>query len=390
MPEPTVGGDLVLSARPASAEALAPFGRLLHTGDRVRLGGKAPVLLALDARETGPRRVRHLQRFPDAKRLLLSVGDAAMIVVVCGGGDAPVGPAAAFRVAGGTGVVLNAGVWHAGPMPLADGPILEGIETTGPIDRLDRATIASVFGAEGLRVMLHDEPGAPGPGLDLADDFGVTLAESLRGKLVLGCLTFDGIAVGDASAELRAETDRLADDLRRQWGPGGAPPEIPALEPVRRLYRALGIDPTKTRPSSEALLRRVLSDKPLYRINALVDAMNLCSLRTLVPFGVYDRARIAGPVVLRAGADGEAYEGIGRGPIHVEGRPVLADREGPFGNPTADSLRTSITHATSRALVVLYLPTTLDAEGAHRFLDASAEAVLRHCGGTESGRRIVT
>ena len=158
---------------------------------------------------------------------------------------------------------------------------------------------------------------------------------------------------------------------------------------MRRLYRALGIDPTKTRPSSEALLRRVLQNKPLYRINALVDAMNLCSLRTLVPFGVYDRSRIAGPVVLRAGGAGEGYEGIGRGRVSVEGRPVLADREGPFGNPTADSMRTSVTHGTTRALVVLYLPASLDEAGAARFLDATSLAVVRHCGGHESARRVV-
>ena len=389
MPESTVGGDLVLSARPATSEAFAPYGRLLYAGDRLRFGGKAPIVLALDSREAGPRRVKHLQRFPEAKRFLLSVGDAAMLLIVCGGSESPTGPAAAFRIAGGTGVLLNSGVWHAGPVALGDGPVLEALETSGPVDRLDRATVASVLGAEGLRVMLPDEPGAPGPGLDISDDFGVTLAEGLRGKLLLGCLAFDGLIVGDASPELRTEGERLAIDLRRQYAAGGAPSDIAALEPVRRLYQALGIDPTRTRPSSEALLRRVLQNKPLYRINGLVDAMNLCSLRTLVPFGVYDRSRIAGPVVLRAGAAGEGYEGIGRGRISVEGRPVLADREGPFGNPTADSMRTSVTHGTARALVVLYLPTTLDPAGASSFLDATSEAVLRHCGGTEIARRVV-
>jgi len=390
MAQTSVGGDLVLSARPATAEAFAPYGRLLHAGDRLRFGGKAPVVMALDEREAGPRRVRHLQRFPEADRLLVGLGDAALLLVVCAGADAPTGPAAAFRIPGGAGVLLHAGVWHAGPVALGDGLVLEALETSGPVDHLDRATVASAFGAEGLRIMLADEPGAPGPGLDLSDDFGVTLAESLRGKLALGCLAFDELVVGDAGPELRAEGERLEDELRRQHAGASEPSNIVGLEPVRRLYRALGIDPTKTRPSSEALLRRVLDHKPLYRINALVDAMNLCSLRTLVPFGVYDRARVAGPVVLRAGAPGEGYEGIGRGRVHVDGRPVLADREGPFGNPTADSLRTSVTHATTRALVVLYLPPTLDAAGARSFLDATSAAVTRHCEGREIARRVVS
>ncbi len=117
--------------------------------------------------------------------------------------------------------------------------------------------------------------------------------------------------------------------------------------------------------------------------------MNLCSLRMLVPFGTYDRGRIAGAIVLRVGNEGEGYEGIARGRIGVEGRPVLADREGAFGNPTADSLRTSVTHATSRALVVLYLPPTVERQNVERLLDATSRTVTTHCGGRESARRIV-
>jgi len=384
-----VGGDLVLAARPVTAEAFAAYGRLLGPGDRVRLGDKGSVLLALDAKEAGPRRVRTFQRFPDARRVLLGLSDAAMVLVVCGTGDAPAGPAAAFRILGGNGVVLDAGVWHAGPLPLSDGPVLEALETVGVADRLDRRSVAEVLGAEGLRILLPDEFGAPGPGLDLHDDYAVRIADGLRGRLSLGCLAFDGISVADSDEALRQDGERLAHELAAQWG-DRAPSEVPGLEPVRALYRGLGIDPTKTRPSSEALLRRVLQGKPLYRVNGLVDALNLCSLRMLVPFGAYDRARVAGPVVLRPGGPGEGFEGIGRGRIAVEGRPVLADREGPFGNPTADSLRTSVSHATTRALVVLYLPPTVEASGVAPYLDAVSATVLRHCGGVESARRVVT
>ena len=389
MSSTVVGGDLVLAARPVTAESFAPYGRLLGPGDRVRLGGRGSVLLALDTKEAGPRRVKTFQRFADAKRVLLGLSEAAMILVVCGRGDAPAGPAAAFRVPGGTGVVLDAGVWHAGPLPLGDGPLLEALETVGSADRLDRRSVPEVLGAEGLRIMLSDEYGAPGPGLDLHDDYAVRIADGLRGRLSLGCLAFDRLSVTETDEALRQDGERLAHDLRVQWAER-PPSEIPGLEPVRALYRGLGIDPTKTRPSSESLLRRVLQGKPLYRVNALVDALNLCSLRMLVPFGAYDRSRVAGPVVLRSGAAGEGYEGIGRGRIAVEGRPVLADREGPFGNPTADSLRTAVSHATTRAFVVLYLPPTMAAAEVAPLLDAVSAAVVRHCGGEETARRSVS
>jgi DNA/RNA-binding domain of Phe-tRNA-synthetase-like protein len=348
------------------------------------------VLLALDSREASPRRVRHLQRYPDARRFLLSTGEASLVVVVSGGGERPVGPASAFRVPGGVGIVIDAGVWHAGPIPLADASILEAIETTGPADRLDRASVADTLGAEGLRILLPDEPGAPGPGLDLREAYAVRIAPEVAGKVKLALLALDRLVVAESGSSLQEEGDHLAIELRRQWAGETQPGDIPALQPVRDVYRALGIDPTKTRPSSEALLRRVLQGKPLYRVNSLVDAMNLCSLRTLVPFGVYDRARVAGPLVLRFGRDGEGYEGIGRGRIAVAGRPVLADREGAFGNPTADALRTRVTGGTTRALVVLYLPPAMDDGAVGRLLDDVVATVSRHVGGEETGRRVVS
>jgi DNA/RNA-binding domain of Phe-tRNA-synthetase-like protein len=319
----------------------------------------------------------------------MTTGEAPLLLVVCGSGDRPAGPAAAFRIPGGAGAVLDAGVWHAGPIAMADATVLEMLEVAGPADRLDRRTVAEVLGAEGLRVLLPEEIGAPGPGLDLREDASVTVAADLRGKVVLGCLAFDGLTVAESDAALQDEGARLAEALRRQWGTETAPGDVRGLAPVRDLYKGLGLDPTKTRPASEALLRRVLQGKPLYRVNTLVDSLNLCSLKMLVPFGAYDRARIAGPVVLRRGTAGEGYEGLGRGRLSMEDKPVLADREGAFGNPTADSLRTRITPGTSRALVVLYLPPTIDAAGIARFLDEVSATVLRLCGGSESGRRVV-
>lgn len=388
--EPVVGGDLVLSARTATAEAFAPYGRLVVDGDRARLSAGGSVLAVLDAKEAGPRRVRHLIRYPEARRLVISTGEASLLFVACGAGERPGGPPAAFLVPPSVGVLLDAGVWHAGPIATSDGTVMELLEASGPADRVDRASAAEAFGVEAIRLLLPDEPGAPGPGLDLADEHSVTISRDLAGRVRLGLLAFDRLEVAEGRGSLGDEIETLSAALRRQWGPDVSPNEIPGLKPVRDLYRSLGIDPTKTRPSSEALLRRVLQGKALYRVNALVDAVNLCSLKMLVPFGVYDRSRVAGSVALRLGARGESYEGIGRGRIQVEGRPVLADREGAFGNPTADSLRTSVTPATARALVVLYLPPSLDAAGATKFLEETSATVRRHAEGAEVGRRIVS
>lgn len=125
---------------------------------------------------------------------------------------------------------------------------------------------------------------------------------------------------------------------------------------VRTMYKRVGIDPTKTRPSSEALLRRVRRGDELPRINSLVDVINWCSLETQLPYGLYDVDRIQGDVVLRLGRPGEEYAGIRKDAVHVGGRLTLADDLGPFGNPTSDSARTMVTVATTRALVVVFCP----------------------------------
>ena len=164
----------------------------------------------------------------------------------------------------------------------------------------------------------------------------------------------------------------------------GTSAEVPGAADARTLYKALGLDPTKYRPSNEALLRRALKGEPLYRINTLVDALNLSSLRYQLPFGLYDLARIEPPVVLRKGGAGESYEGIRKGPVHVEGRPVLVDAKGPFGNPTSDSARTMITLEAKAALVVAYAPAGYSATRLAQVLDGTAETLTRHCGGRRS------
>jgi DNA/RNA-binding domain of Phe-tRNA-synthetase-like protein len=126
---------------------------------------------------------------------------------------------------------------------------------------------------------------------------------------------------------------------------------------ARELYRRFGIDPTRVRPSSEALLRRLKKGEPLPRINSLVDVANALSVQLQVPVGLYDLGKIKGEeLVIRLGKDGEGYTGIGKERVNVTGRICVADLEGPCGNPSADSARTMITTETERAAWIYFLP----------------------------------
>ena len=133
--------------------------------------------------------------------------------------------------------------------------------------------------------------------------------------------------------------------------------ETGAVARARELYRRFGLDPTRLRPSSEALLRRLKKGEPLPRINSLVDVANALSVQLQVPVGLYDLDKVKGDeLVIRLGAEGEGYTGIGKERVNVAGRICVADADGPCGNPSADSARTMITTETERAAWLYFLP----------------------------------
>jgi DNA/RNA-binding domain of Phe-tRNA-synthetase-like protein len=202
----------------------------------------------------------------------------------------------------------------------------------------------------------------------------------LRGLLRLGVLGLAGVTVRERDAELEAEVAGHCEALRAHHA-GSRSGDVPGVMAARSLYRGLGIDPTKTRPSNEALLRRVLKGASLYRVNTLVDALNVCSLLDQVPFGLYDLDHVRGPVLLRRGRPGETYPGIRKESVNVAGRPVLVDEVGPFGNPTSDSARTRIRADTRNALVVAFVPPRCDDAALGRLLDRTQALLMRFCGG---------
>jgi len=129
--------------------------------------------------------------------------------------------------------------------------------------------------------------------------------------------------------------------------------ESPQVETVRKAYRSLGKDPARYRGSAEALLRRIVAGKGFPQINTVVDVINLVSVESRLPIGLYDVAQVAGDIVFRAGRAGETYKGIGKYDLNLEGMPLFADDAGPHGSATSDSERTMVTSETSGILAVI-------------------------------------
>jgi DNA/RNA-binding domain of Phe-tRNA-synthetase-like protein len=126
------------------------------------------------------------------------------------------------------------------------------------------------------------------------------------------------------------------------------------IKATRQAYKKLGKDPNRYRPSAEALYRRILRGLPLYKIDTLVDIINLISVRSAYSIGAFDMDKVKGDrLVLGVGQEGESYHAIGRGELNIAGLPVYRDEQGGIGTPTSDEERTKIELQTTRLLMIV-------------------------------------
>ena len=130
--------------------------------------------------------------------------------------------------------------------------------------------------------------------------------------------------------------------------------QMQSILATRQVYRLCGKDPSRYRPSGEALVRRVLQGKDLYQIDTAVDLINLASIAYGYSIGGFDCDKISGSTItLGIGKEGEPYEGIGRGMINIAGMPVYRDAVGGIGTPTSDNERTKMSMQTRRLFAIV-------------------------------------
>lgn len=155
------------------------------------------------------------------------------------------------------------------------------------------------------------------------------------------------------SEELWKVIDRQGEQFRQLFTTQTVK-DISAIAATRRVYKACGKDPSRYRPSSEALIRRMLQGKQLYQIDTLVDLINLASITYGYSIGGFDADKFDGDTLtLGVGREGEPYEGIGRGMLNIAGLPVYRDATGGVGTPTSDNERTKMTLGTRRLVALV-------------------------------------
>jgi len=204
-------------------------------------------------------------------------------------------------------------------------------------------------------------------------------------RTALGCVTAC-VNPGPSPVALLGEMNQRELEIQELPFPRGVL-ESPGIESVRKAYKSLGKDPARYRGSAEALLRRIVAGKGFPQINVVVDVINLVSVESRLPVGLYDLAHVVGDIVFRAGRSGETYKGIGKYDLNLEGLPVFADTVGPHGSATSDSERTMVTAETKEILAVIVSfagPETLG-----RWAKRMSDLLTQHAAAQETVIRVV-
>lgn len=204
-------------------------------------------------------------------------------------------------------------------------------------------------------------------------------------EIALGCIQAQ-VQVESSSDELWKEINNYCDVLRKEV----QLEEIAALSNIqdgRKVYKKLGKAPSKYRLSSEALLRRVLQGKGVYKVNNIVDINNLISLKSMFPVGSYNVKNLHSPISLTVGKTGEQYKGIGKELISIENLPVLTDAGGSFGSPTSDSERAMITSAAKEIVMCIFSFSGI--KNIEEYLQYAGELLKKYAYGQEVRTKIV-
>lgn len=180
--------------------------------------------------------------------------------------------------------------------------------------------------------------------------------ERLKG-LTVGYLLFTDIKNEKSNDISDSTMEATVNAIRKKFPTPESILEDTVISTIRRLFSSVGRDPTKERPSGEALIRRVVKGKGIYRISIVVDINNIISLLSGFPCGVYDAGKIEGDeITVLLGPAGLEYEGLGGRKVEAENRILTADSKSVFGGPTADSVRTQVTAGTKEVLMLIYSP----------------------------------
>ncbi len=212
-------------------------------------------------------------------------------------------------------------------------------------------------------------------------------AQEKLSEVKVGYILFSGLTVEKTNPKLEEVMEEAISTVSGKFSTPESILSDPVVQGCRALFSKLGLDPTKERPSGEALIRRVSAGNGIYRINTVVDVNNAISLLSACPCGAYNADKIKGKISFIIGKKGENYQGIGNRKLDAENKLLTKDELSIFGGPTADSARTAIAPDTKNVLMLIYLPPGSSEEILQSAMELAKEKMVQvtGCKLSESG-----
>ncbi|MCG6794195.1 B3/4 domain-containing protein [Geobacillus sp. YHL] len=209
------------------------------------------------------------------------------------------------------------------------------------------------------------------------------ISEQLKQRLPsgkFGVIRYHHIEVSDSPQMLRGRLELFQESLYIELQEKSIA-DIPEMVEWRRTFKQTGTDPSRYRPSSESLYRRIQKKSFIPPIHSAADINNFFSLYYKIPLGIYDLDRINGTVTLTIGTEQDEYIALNGRTVNFANKLVSKDERGPFGSPIVDSERTAVTRETKNALQIVYFLPSTPEETAKRQLQAIQTMFVQIHGG---------
>jgi len=194
---------------------------------------------------------------------------------------------------------------------------------------------------------------------------------------------YQDIQVGDSPQMLKGRLQLFQESLFFDYEDKKVT-EIPAILEWRKVFKSIGTDPNRYRPSNEALYRRVQKQQFLQPVNSAVDLNNFLSLQYRIPLGIYDLDKLSGPITIKIGSEDDSYIAINEREVQLTKKLLSSDNEGAFGSPYVDSKRSAVSTATTNVLHIVYLQPSMPHIEADQLLQALSTMFTQIHGGTAS------
>lgn len=208
-------------------------------------------------------------------------------------------------------------------------------------------------------------------------------------RLSLGVLHYSGASVSESPKMLQGRINYFVEKLRLEHELSRLT-EVEGIAQWRACFKQLGTDPSRYRPSSEALLRRLLQGNPFFWVNSAVDVNNFFSVLYALPCGIYDQEQLEGDVLCRIGRAEDRYEGLNGREVHMENKLLLADARGPFGSPIVDSRRSCVTEQSRNLMQVIFFHEQVPAPKREEILGSVGRMFTEMNGGELDRSYVVT